>query len=39
MFRKILNGIALAADLAPGLLLAAAGLAVIIGAKTGVLWY
>jgi hypothetical protein len=37
--RKIVNAIAFGADLAPGLIAIAAGVAVIVGASTGVLWY
>lgn len=37
--KKIVHGIGLAADLAPGITLVLAGLAVIVGARTGVLWY
>lgn len=38
MFRRLTITLALAADLTPGVLMFAAGLAVIVGAKTGVLW-
>jgi len=37
--RKILDTVVLAAELVPGIMLAAAGLAIMIGAYTGVLWY
>lgn len=36
--KKFVDRIVLVADLAPGILMVAAGVAVIIGARTGVLW-
>jgi hypothetical protein len=36
--RKFLNAACLAADLAPGITLAIAGVAVMLGGVTGVLW-
>lgn len=36
--RKFLNAICLAADLAPGVTLAIAGIAVMVGGMTGTLW-
>jgi hypothetical protein len=38
MFRKLARAIGLAADLAPGALLVSAGLALVVGGSTGVLW-
>lgn len=37
--KKIIDVIGLVADLMPGVMLIAVGAAVIVGAKTGVLWY
>lgn len=36
--KKLLNVIGLIADLLPGAAMAAAGIALIIGAQTGVIW-
>lgn len=38
IMRKLLNAVCLAADLAPGITLALAGLAVMVGGMTGTLW-
>ena len=36
--RKLVNAVCLITDLAPGVLLVAAGIAVMVGGATGVLW-